>query len=206
MGLRREFLWGAEGVGGEAGRLWQVAEEAEGGRGAPSAPPGGKLEGVDLPSFDSGFPGSSSFSTSWWACGGPWSPGSGGGCRSSCNVSVPTGSGGQHVLLNLAGHLVQVQPARDGAFHVNPQVSWSAGHTLSREVLENFATVTAAQTRIILPESPRGVKASVCSSIMRCFHLCSFTNTLELTLRSRARGLKGREQILDQLGASPVLR
>lgn len=51
MGLRREFLWGAEGVGREARRLWQVAEEVEGGRGAPSVPPGGKLEGIDLRSL-----------------------------------------------------------------------------------------------------------------------------------------------------------
>lgn len=38
---------GEEGAGGEAGRLWQVAEG--GGPGSPSARPPGKWEGVDLP-------------------------------------------------------------------------------------------------------------------------------------------------------------
>lgn len=88
-----------------------------------------------------------------------------------------------------------------------PRFGWSADHTLSSEVLENFSTVLSAQTRISWLDSPREVGACVCSFIKCCFHPCNFSNILKLALGGRATGLKGREkkEILCQPGVPPVL-
>lgn len=79
-------MWSLEGSSsGERTGLEGKQAALAGGRGgrrgpgALSVPLPVKLEAVDLPSFDSGSPGSSSFSASRWVCGRPWSPGRGGG-------------------------------------------------------------------------------------------------------------------------------
>lgn len=183
----RQFLRGAEEVGGEAGRLWQVAEEAEGGRGAPLPLPGASWRVSTCLLLTVVFQDLLHLVLHGGLVGDPGALGVQVAAVPAAACLFPLAPGGQHVLLNLAGHLIWFRCSRPEMVHFQ-SIPRSAGPraTLSREVLENFATVTAAQTRVILLDSPRGVRASVCSSIVRCFHLCSLTNILELTLGSRA--------------------
>lgn len=111
-GVWKGVLLGEEGAGGEAGRLWQVAEEGERGPGSPSARLPGKWESVDLLPLTVVLQGPLHLVPHSEHVG-EWCPGSGGGCNASCSVPPATGSGGggQLVPLNLTGDLVKVQEA-----------------------------------------------------------------------------------------------
>lgn len=87
-------LRGEEGVGGRSRMAVAGGRGGEGWPGAPSAPGRGRLEGVDLPSFDSGSPNPLCSAVHGGRAGvcvgvslGPWGGGSRGGA-----VSVPSHS------------------------------------------------------------------------------------------------------------------